>query len=466
MAFMLRRALVHLAPSWALLLVAVTSCSAAIPSVVITAIAAGLAVAWLMQGLWCLLQSPPPGAHPNHPFNGSSGLTASPSTTLATITMVAVVSGLTIAVAYSTGFRHDYSAYTHQWEIVLSGGDPWLGTDNAYGPLHNTLAWAYGRDHLLPKGLFALLLVATGAIASFGSLGLNDATSWRQRTCLFAFFVLSPYSLITVGVYANNDILPAAAMVLALMGVVTFNNRLSSVASGSLLAIGVLFKFYPLVILPSLAFRQRKLDGPLVSGFLFTLLLGSSLAYRLWGSSTRLPLLFASARSSKDLSIFHFSSKVLGIQLDGFSLPLMVAAFVIVSWFLFSRKANVVISSIVTFAAVLSVYKVGHQQFYLFFFLVSPFAIRYLLSGSTILTPKLMAAFLLWIGFLNWYQLQFQLTCGMAEGPAATFRYWGAVPFLAPSAVLAAGVLSSIAAGHGCSRQPTQGRLSSLAGRP
>jgi hypothetical protein len=109
---------------------------------------------------------------------------------------------------------------------------------------------------------------------------------------------------------------------------------------------------------------------------------------------------------------------------------------------------------------------VGHQQFYLFFFLVSPFAIRYLLSGPTILTPKLMAAFLLWIGFLNWYQLQFQLTCGMAEGPAATFRYWGAVPFLAPSAVLAAGVLSSIAAGHGCSRQPTQGRLSSLAGRP
>lgn len=179
-----------------------------------------------------------------------------------------------------------------------------------------------------------------------------------------------------------------------------------------------------------------------------------------------MPLLFASSRSSKDLSIFHFTSKVLGAQLDSFSLPLMVVAFAAVSWFLHSRNVNAVIGSIVTFAAVLSFYKVGHQQFFLFFFLVSPFAIRYLLSCSTIFTPKLASAFLLWIGFLNWYQLVFQLTCGMWEGPATTLRYWGALPFLALSAGLATTTMRSIAANNGRSRQHKKGWIPSLNCRP
>ncbi|MCP9885618.1 hypothetical protein KBY97_10855 [Synechococcus sp. ATX 2A4] len=433
---------------------------------IITAIAAGLAVAWLMQGLWCLLQLQRSSPYQHQPANTSTNSSATASANLATISMLALLGSLTIAVAYSSGTRHDYTAYTNQWEIVLGGGNPWIGTDNAYGPLHNAMAWVYGLNHLLPKGLFALLHVATGAISSFGSLGINDTTSRLQKSCLFAFFVLSPYSLITVGVYANNDILPAAAMVLALMGVVAFNNRISSLASGSLLAIGVLSKFYPLIILPSLAFRQRKLDWALLSGFLATLLLGGSLAYWHWGHSALLPLLFASSRSSKDLSIFHFTSKVLGAQLDSFSLPLMVVAFAAVSWFLHSRNVNAVIGSIVTFAAVLSFYKVGHQQFFLFFFLVSPFAIRYLLSCSTIFTPKLASAFLLWIGFLNWYQLVFQLTCGMWEGPATTLRYWGALPFLALSAGLATTTMRSIAANNGRSRQHKKGWIPSLNCRP
>lgn len=437
---------------------------------VITAIAAGLAVAWLMQGLWRILLLQPSSPHQLQPANTSANtspsISAAGSTGLATIAMLAAVSSLTIAVAYFSGTKHDYIAYANQWEIVLDGGNPWVGTDNAYGPLHNAIAWLYGLDHLLPKGLFTLLHVATGAIASFGSLGIDDTTSRLQRSCLFAFFVLSPYSLITVGVYANNDILPAAAMVLALMGVVAFNKPISSLASGSLLAIGVLCKFYPLIILPSLAFQHRKLDWPLLSGFLVTLILGGSLAYWHWGTSALLPLLFAGARSSKDLSIFHFTSKVLGMQLDSFSLPLMVIVFAAISWFLFSKNANAVIGSIVTFAAVLSVYKVGHQQFYLFFFLVSPFAIRYLQSSSTFFTPKLMAVFLLWIGFLNWYQLVFQLTCGMWKWPATTFRYWGALPFLALSGALASTALHSIATNNGRSRQHKKGGLPSLDGRP
>jgi hypothetical protein len=95
---------------------------------------------------------------------------------------------------------------------------------------------------------------------------------------------------------------------------------------------------------------------------------------------------------------------------------------------------------------------VGHQQFFLFFFLVAPFAIRYLLSCSRILTPRVAAVFFLWIGFLNWYQLEYSLTCGMFEGPSkafryggSVFRYWGALVYFILSAVLAFTLIGRIA---------------------
>ena len=104
------------------------------------------------------------------------------------------------------------------------------------------------------------------------------------------------------------------------------------------------------------------------------------------------------------------------------------------------------LNSILIFASVLSFYNVGHQQFFLFFFLISPYAIRHLLSDSNFLTPKLAAAFFVWIGFLNWYQLEYQLTCGLVEWPARFFRYYGALLFVLISGVLAVMIFKRIAA--------------------
>lgn len=89
---------------------------------IITAIAAGLAVAWLMQGLWCLLQLQRSSPYQHQPANTSTNSSATASANLATISMLALLGSLTIAVAYSSGTRHDYTAYTNQWEIVLGGG--------------------------------------------------------------------------------------------------------------------------------------------------------------------------------------------------------------------------------------------------------------------------------------------------------------------------------------------------------
>jgi multisubunit Na+/H+ antiporter MnhG subunit len=115
----------------------------------------------------------------------------------------------------------------------------------------------------------------------------------------------------------------------------------------------------------------------------------------------------------------------------------MLAAFVTVFLFLVWKHAGPVLGALLVFAATLSFYKLGQQQFFLFFFLVTPFAIRYLISATTIFTPQVMVAFLAWIGFLNWYQLEYSLTCSMLKGPAHHFRYWGGLFYFLFSAVLA-----------------------------
>jgi len=405
------------------------------PQVAIFSVAAILTTSWLFHGLWRILYLRPLAGNKLYSIK-----------TYNFIGFLAVVAFLSMAFSYQTGYRHDYVAYIKQWDVILRGADPWLGTDNAYGPIHNLLAWTYKIHSLVPKVLFSLLLVVTGAISSFFPLGINDRTCSLQRCCLFAFIILSPFSLITVNFYANNDILPAAAMVLAMIGTVALKSFSSRILSGGILAIGVMSKFYPLIILPSLTFRRRCIDWAFVSGFLGTLLLVSSLAYKLWGNSILIPLLFAGSRESKHLSIFNFTRTVLSLNLDRFSTPFMIVVFLVVSWFLFKKNIDPILGSILTFAAVLSFYKVGHQQFFLFFFLVSPFAIRYLLSCSNILNPRVAATFFVWIGFLNWYQLEYQLTCGMWEWQAKVFRYYGALPYLITSAVLAVTILGRITA--------------------
>jgi hypothetical protein len=290
------------------------------------------------------------------------------------------------------------------------------------------------------------LLSATGGIASFFPLRIDEKTSLPQRYLLFIFFILSPFALITVTFYGLNDILPAAAMVLAIIGAITFKDFLPRILSGGILAIGVMSKFYPIIILPSLSIRRRRIDWAFISGFLGVLVSIALLAYKIWGKSMLYPLLFAGFRGSAHLSLFHFTRTVLELNLDRLSTPVMLVVFLAMSLFLFKKNLDPMLNSILIFASVLSFYKVGHQQFFLFFFLISPYAIRHLLSDSNFLTPKLAAAFFVWIGFLNWYQLEYQLTCGLVEWPARFFRYYGALLYVLISGVLAVMIFKRIAA--------------------
>jgi hypothetical protein len=416
-------------------LISVNACFRTTPQVAASAAVALLATAWMLYGVWLTL-----GREDGHQRGQIKTQAQVPWASLALATLAAM------ALAYFTGSRHDYPAYLRQWQVILEGSNPWLGTDNAYGMVHNLLAWTVQIHQLLPKLLFAALLVTTGAISAYAPLGIDDKTCDKQRYCLFLAFILSPFSLLTVSVYANNDILPAAAMIVAIIGLASFKNALIRLASGGILAIGCMTKFYPIIIVLPLSIRQRKVDWTFLCGFVGTLTFLASIAYGLWGKSIHSPLLYAALRRSRHLSIFNFLRNVIGIDLDRFSLVLMLAAFVTVFWFLVRKNAGPVIGSLLVFAATLSFYKLGQQQFFLFFFLVTPFAIRYLVSATTIFTPQVMVAFLAWIGFLNWYQLEYSLTCSMLKGPAHHFRYWGGLFYFLFSVVLAVLLFRAITA--------------------
>jgi len=435
MAVALKEIMLYMFPSWVLLLISLKACSPSMPQVAVFSILAILASTWLFYGLWRTLYCKSIAGDKLQSINVYNMMF-----------FLLIIASLVMAFSYLTGSRHDYVAYIQQWEVILRGADPWLGTDNAYGPIHNLLAWIYMVNRLLPKLFGSLLLVATGAISAFCQLGIEDKSNSSQRLSLFASFVLSPFALITVSLYANNDIFPAAAMVLSIVGIVSFKSIPSRIISGGLLAIGTMIKFYPLIIIPSLSVRHRSIDWAFISGFVGTLITIVMLAYDRWGKSVLIPLTFAGSRGSKHLSMFNFTSNVMGLNLDRFSIPLMLVVFATTTYFLFKLNVGPLLTSILTFAAVLSFYKVGHQQFFLFFFLVGPFAIRYFLSCSNILTSKVSALFFLWIGFLNWYQLEYSLTCGMWQGLAKLFRHWGALLYLMISAMLALTILKKITA--------------------
>ncbi len=70
------------------------------------------------------------------------------------------------------GVQHDYSAYLNQWQLVLDGRDPW-STNNAYGPLHNVLAYLLPLGKLAPKLLMVAALVAVALVLARELWGLG-----------------------------------------------------------------------------------------------------------------------------------------------------------------------------------------------------------------------------------------------------------------------------------------------------
>ena len=262
--------------------------------------------------------------------------------------------------------QHDYIEYLKQWKLILNGAAPW-SNNNAYGPIHNLLAF------LVPFGQFAPKLVIVGAMLCANILLFSKIiTTPRYENSLLAYFLFiqANFLIVCMGViYGLNDALVAAFVVAALLA--RFRGYLFF--SGALLGLAVLLKYYPLVLIPLFALENCRFRWRLVLGGATVIALGVLLATWAWGPGFLHAMAFGADRRAKLLSILAALS----------SYPFLVGGKGVVH-FLIATNALVVVAvaaasvavamraslhwleaSVLGFLAVLLSYKVGHQQFYI-----------------------------------------------------------------------------------------------------
>ena len=305
-----------------------------------------------------------------------------------------------IVAAYLIGARHDYSAYMEQWELILSGGDPW-STNNTYGPAYNLLAGLFALHPLLPKVIF----VFTWQLSSW-HLMRQIADRGVSMPWLIFWFAALPFNPLfwSFGVvYGSVDSL-VAALCLA-----TLASRQADrpITAALLLAAAVLLKIYPIVFAPFIALEGRRVNWTFVSSFAVLVAAGSALSLFVWGESTFYSITHNSERHSKMLSIFRFLRgdasplKNWVDNLDHLSVPAVAVGGCFVFALSWKWRLPALSGAFAGILVTLLLYKVGHQQF----FLVVPFAagiwyVHKLPHGNRLLNGALVAC-MAWIAFMG-----------------------------------------------------------------
>ena len=96
--------------------------------------------------------------------------------------------------------NHDYAAYVGQWQLLLTGADPW-STDNSYGPLHTAIGFLLPWGPLAPKFfMVGALLVKRGKIIGQGKWEneLNQKTSITAKALTVVATIYLPASFSVV----------------------------------------------------------------------------------------------------------------------------------------------------------------------------------------------------------------------------------------------------------------------------
>jgi hypothetical protein len=200
-----------------------------------------------------------------------------------------------LALTVLSGDRWDYTAYLAQWIDVLEGRDPWNYVhtleSNAYGPLFNLLAPLVWYNLLANKLLFAFgyLLYVIWLIKDFGR-----RRGFVTYSCPWMLLLLlNPFPWWQIAYLGYFDILVGLACVAAVHWQVSNKDWLS----GTSLAVGILLKFMPIVILPFLAFNGR-VHFRLISSCVGVVVLGVVMSLLVWGTSTFEPLTYAATRDA------------------------------------------------------------------------------------------------------------------------------------------------------------------------
>ena len=315
--------------------------------------------------------------------------------------MVASISILTAMVAaYFIGARHDYAAYMTQWELILSGGNPW-STSNTYGPAYNLLAGPFALHPLLPKVIFVFTWQVSSWYLLWQLVRRGVSLSW-----LIFWFAALPFNPLfwSFGVvYGSVDSLVAALCLVALASRQTDR----PIAAALALALAVMLKIYPIVFAPFLALQGRRVNWAFLTTFIVLMAAGLALSLLVWGESTFHSVIHNSDRHSKMLSIFRFlrgeASPVKNWvdNLDHLSVQAVALGGGLVFALAWKWRFPPVAGALAGILVTLLLYKVGHQQFFLVLPLVAGLWYAYRLPHSDRLLSGALVACMAWIAFMG-----------------------------------------------------------------
>jgi Glycosyltransferase family 87 len=202
-----------------------------------------------------------------------------------------VFSAAFLALTALTWVHGDYRSYLDEWRTVLAGRIPWLNPLNAYGPSFNVLAPLVWVNPLANKLLFAFsyLLYVAWLIKDFAPRRGLVALSWPW----LVFWLLNPFPWVEIAYFGYFDVLVALACVAAVHSLVGGKEAVS----GTYLALGILLKYIPIVILPFLVFSERRFHFRVLSFCVGVVVFGLVVSVLIWGMSTFWPLILAATRS-------------------------------------------------------------------------------------------------------------------------------------------------------------------------
>ncbi|HZW29562.1 MAG TPA: glycosyltransferase family 87 protein [Isosphaeraceae bacterium] len=313
-----------------------------------------------------------------------------------------------LAVTVLTWPRHDYYYYLQMWYEVRQGHDPWWlvhgrfgdGPLNAYGPVFNLLAGLAWLNPLAPKLLFA------DAYILFTIATIQRAAAGRRLSGLEALAILAlfwnPFPWVEIAIRGHFDILVGLLCLAAVHARLRDRDLLAEVS----LVLGVLLKYFPIVILPFLALDRGRLRLRFLGVALAAIALGLALSYHLWGLSVFRPLAFAVNRPSTTLSIFWFL-RTRYSPLKGLGAPtnwdswspylLFLGLFLAWSWSR-ARRPSLEASTAVAALTTVLLYRVGFSQYQM---------VPFVLASSWVLR--------------NWGQLRGRALLGVALGGYVTW---------------------------------------------
>jgi hypothetical protein len=265
-------------------------------------------------------------------------------------------------LCWRSGVQHDYGAYLKQWGSLLHENDPW-NHKNTYGPLHNVIGLLISINPLAPKFFMVGALLLANATLLLALLR-ERGTSPIQAVYLLAV----PTNVLVVGmgiIYGLNDAIVAALLVAAVL----MRHRGKWLACGVLVGLAALTKYYPLLLLPFFAIDEGKVQWAVIKGGVIVFIVGLVAAMAIWGDGLIEAIIYGSGRRPKMLSVLKSLRVLFGrdpvsllVAYNSIAVVLGVAVALTFAW---RARLSWLEGVVIGYLVMLTLYKVGHQQFYI-----------------------------------------------------------------------------------------------------